>query len=86
MFILIPLLAAVSVLLWLFVKILKRPIQWVLKLLLNTLIGFVALFIINWLGAYVGLSLGVNWLNAAVVGVFGIPGVVLLLLIKYILL
>ena len=47
--------------------------------------GYIALFIFNFVGAWVGLSLGLNWLNAIVTGVLGIPGVILLLLIKYLL-
>jgi inhibitor of the pro-sigma K processing machinery len=31
----------------------------------------------------VGLSLGVNWVNALVAGILGVPGVVLLIVIKY---
>lgn len=86
MFIFILMFAAALGLLWLFFTLLKKPIKWALKILLNALIGFVGLFILNFLGSFVGISLGVNWLNAIITGVFGVPGVVLLLLIKYILL
>jgi inhibitor of the pro-sigma K processing machinery len=65
-------------------KILKTPLKWAFKLLLNTLTGFVALLILNFFGSWVGISLGVNWINAIIVGVLGLPGVVLLLLLKYI--
>jgi inhibitor of the pro-sigma K processing machinery len=64
-------------------KIIKTPIKWALKLLINSLIGFVALFIINFIGDPIGLELGINWLNAIVIGILGMPGVVLLILIKY---
>lgn len=64
--------------------ILKKPIKIILKLLLNTVIGFLALFIINYLGSFIGISIGVNWINAVVVGIFGVPGVALLLLLKWI--
>lgn len=82
----ILLLSAALGLLWLLIKLLKKPIKWAFKLLLNALIGFVGLFLLNYLGSYVGISLGINWLNAVITGVFGVPGVVLLLLIKYIIL
>ena len=64
-------------------KLLKKPLGLALKLLMNALCGFVFLFIFNVLGSFFELSLGVNWLNAIVAGVLGVPGVVLLLLIKY---
>ena len=52
---------------------------------MNTLVGFAVLFLLNFAEPLVGLSLGINWVNALVVGVLGAPGVVLLLLIKYLL-
>ena len=54
-----------------------------LKLLLNTAIGFAALFLLNFFGSAIGITLGLNWINALVIGVTGFPGLVLLLLIKY---
>jgi len=63
--------------------IVKTPIKWVFKLIMNTLLGFVALFLINWLGGFIGINLAVNWINALVVGVFGIPGIALLLLLQW---
>ena len=67
----------------LLIKIIKTPLKWALKLLLNAVMGFVALFILNFFGEWVGISLGINWINALVVGVLGFPGVILLLLIKF---
>ena len=55
-------------LVWLVIRLFRKPIRWILKLLLNTAIGF---------------ALGLNWINALVIGVAGFPGLVLLLLIKY---
>ena len=59
------------------------PIKWIFKLLLNTILGFIGLFLVNWLGSYIGISLGINVVNAVVVGTFGIPGLVLLLLLRW---
>jgi inhibitor of the pro-sigma K processing machinery len=83
---LVTLALAVSgfLLLALLFKILKTPLKWVFKLLLNTLTGFLALIVLNFFGSWVGITLGVNWINALVVGVLGLPGVVLLLLLKYV--
>ena len=65
------------------ILIFTKPIRFLLKLLISTLIGFVALILINKFGAAIGVSLGVNWVNAAVVGIFGVPGVALLLILKW---
>lgn len=63
--------------------ILRKPFKIVFKLLLNTVVGFLTLFGINYLGAFIGISIAVNWLNAVIVGVLGIPGVALILLLKW---
>ena len=43
------------------------------------------LFLVNFFGSYLGISLEMSWLNAIVSGVLGVPGVVILLLFKYVL-
>ncbi len=68
------------------IKIFSTPIKLILRLLLNTVIGFVALIIINFLGGFLGVSIGVNWLNAIVVGMLGVPGVALLLILQWLML
>jgi pro-sigmaK processing inhibitor bofA len=70
-------------LVWLVIRLFRKPIRWILKLLLNTAIGFAALFLLNFFGSATGITLGLNWINALVIGVTGFPGLVLLLLIKY---
>ena len=70
---------------FLILKLLTAPIRFAAKMLINALVGFVVLFLLNFAGGIVGLSLGINWFNALVVGIFGAPGVVQLLLLKYLL-
>ncbi len=79
----IAILAVIAVILVL--RLLSAPLRLAVKLLINALVGFAVLFLLNFAGGFVGLSLGINWLNAIVVGIFGAPGVVLLLLLKYLL-
>jgi inhibitor of the pro-sigma K processing machinery len=67
----------------LLVKLFRGPLKWIWKLLLNTLGGFVALFILNLFGGLIGLTLELNWINAAVAGILGLPGIIILLLIEY---
>ena len=64
-------------------KLFRTSLKWALKLLFNTLIGFAALLLLNYIGAPLGISLNLNWFNAIVTGVLGVPGVIVLLLIKY---
>ena len=65
-------------------KILKGPMKLAMKIFLHALFGFVFLFIFNFLGAWVGLNIPMTWLNAAISGVLGVPGVVLLLILQII--
>jgi inhibitor of the pro-sigma K processing machinery len=61
----------------------RKPTKFILRLLLSTVLGFIALFVINFLGSLIGISIAVNWINAAVVGILGLPGIALLLLIEW---
>lgn len=65
--------------------LLLKPIKWALKLLVNALIGGAALILLNLAGGPFGISIAVNPLNALIVGVLGLPGVILLLVLKMIL-
>ena len=77
----VPAIVAV-VLIWLLLKLFKKPIKWVLKLLLHALSGYLFLLVFNFFGGMVGLQLPITWLTAIVAGVFGVPGVVVLLLLN----
>ncbi len=64
-------------------KLFTAPMRWAFKALLNTVLGFVGLLLFNMVGEQVGLSLGLNLLNAAVIGVLGLPGFALLLMLQW---
>ena len=75
-------LGAIILFCYLLLKLLAAPIRLVLKLLINAALGFVILFLVNFFGDFVGISIGVNFINAAITGFLGIPGVILLLVLK----
>ena len=64
------------------VQLFSAPLRLALKVLLNTLLGFAALFLMNLTSALTGFSLGLNLFNALTIGVLGVPGLVLLVLLK----
>lgn len=66
------------------VWLLSKSIRIIFKFILNSIIGFFFLLIFNFFGAIVGLHLSMNVLNSFVVGVFGLPGIIVLLALKYI--
>lgn len=65
-----------------FGKIFLLPIKKIFKVVLNTGLGALAIFIINTIGTSFGFHIGLNIINALIVGILGIPGAVLLVLLK----
>ena len=72
------------VLIFLVGKIFLWPLKIVLKLAASSLIGGLAILLINWLGAGFGVLIPLNLISAVSVGGLGIPGVVLLLILTMI--
>lgn len=66
-------------------RVFSTPLRLALKLLVNTLLGFLALWVVNLTAGVTGIALGLNLWNALVVGVLGLPGFVLLLLVQWVL-
>lgn len=67
---------------YILIKLISAPIRWIFKLLLNAVMGFVILFLINFLGSLVGFQLDINPISALVTGIFGFPGVIVLVILK----
>lgn len=71
------------ILLFLVARLLFGPLRIVGRLIWNALLGGVLLYLINLVGGKVGLHLPLNPVSALVVGFLGIPGVILLLVLQY---
>ena len=67
------------------VRIFRAPLRLALRLLGNTLLGFLALWLVRATAGITGLSLGLNPWNALVIGCLGAPGLGLLLLAQWVL-
>lgn len=65
-------------------RVFSAPIRLAVKLLIHAVIGFAALFAINFLGAAVGIAVEFTWLNALIAGLLGVPGVILLIVLQFI--
>ncbi len=70
------------VLLLLFGKVLMIPVKIIVRLLINGILGAILLFVLNTLGGPLGLTLEITNLNALIAGTFGLPGVIVLLLMR----
>ena len=66
-------------------RLFRSPLRLVLKLLLNTLLGFLSLWAVGLTSSVTGVALGLNLWNALVIGILGLPGFVLLLLTQWVL-
>ena len=55
------------------------PLKYALKLLINSILGGVAIVVINLAGAAVGIHISLNCLTAAAAVILGVPGVLMLL-------
>lgn len=63
--------------------VLRRPLRWLGKVLLRSAAGLAALFALSQVGGVLGITLGVNVVNALVIGLLGVPGFGLLLLMNW---
>lgn len=66
------------VVLFLLIKLLKWPI----KIILNGISGVVILYIVNLIGTSFNFSLTINPITALIAGFLGIPGVIVLIIIR----
>lgn len=67
-----------------FGRLLLWPIKKIFKLIVNGILGGILLFLFNIIGAYFGMSIEINPLTAIIVGLMGIPGLVLILIFQLI--
>lgn len=66
-------------------RLLRQPLKLALRVLINSALGFCALWLLNLTTAVTGMSLGLNLFNALTIGVLGVPRLGLLLLLKWVL-
>lgn len=73
------------VLLYFIGMLLVIPIRIIIKLIINGIIGGVILLLFNLVGGLFGAFIPINPLNAIIVGILGVPEVILLLILQFIL-
>ncbi len=70
------------VLLFVFIKVFYTPIKLAIRLVISSLMGGLILWGVNSAGSLVGIQIGVNIYTAVVAGVFGIPGISMMLMLQ----
>ena len=66
-------------------RLFAAPLKLALKVAFNSALGFGAVWLLNLTTTVTGISLGLNWFNALLIGILGLPGFGLLLLVKWVL-
>ena len=58
------------------------PIKKILKLVFNSILGGLLIFIINLIGSLFNFHIGLNIFTSILVGILGIPGAICLIIVK----
>ena len=53
-----------------------------IELIINIILGLIVLWLINKFGGSLGIAIPINFITALVVGILGVPGVIILLLLN----
>ena len=75
---------AAAVVLLLAKFVLRVNTRRLIELIINVLLGVIVLWLINRFGGSLGIAIPINIITALVVGVLGLPGVIILLLLNLI--
>lgn len=68
--------------LFIFGRLFILPIKTIIKLVINSIFGAILIYAINWVGSIFSFHIGLNFITAILVGILGVPGAVLLIIIK----
>ena len=71
--------------LFIFGKLFIVPIKTILKLVTNSILGGLTIFVINLIGLLFNFHIGLNIITSIFVGILGIPGAVVIIIIKLLL-
>ena len=62
----------------LILKIIGKSIKFLISVLINSLVGFIVL----WICRAIGLGVEINWISALIVGLLGVPGLLIVLALQ----
>ena len=74
----VPVLIAIFV-----IKLLFSQVKLIWKIAVNSLSGFICLWLLNLASGLTGIVFEINFITALVVGFLGIPGILLLLVLQF---
>lgn len=65
-------------------RVFLKPMRMIFKIVYNSILGLIALLVINFVGKYFGLNIALNIYSVLITGFLGIPGLALLIVLKLI--
>lgn len=65
-------------------RIFILPLKSICKLAINSILGGVLIYVINIVGSLVNFHIGLNVITSIFIGILGIPGAILLIILKII--
>ena len=71
--------------LFIFGRIFIVPIKKILKLVFNSFLGGLLIWIINLVGANFNFHIGLNFFTSILIGILGLPGAVFLVIVRLLL-
>lgn len=80
----LPILIGVGIL-FVVLKLLALPMKLIIKLVINGIVGGILIFVVNLIGANFGFMIDLNWITALIVGFLGVPGVVIVTILQFVL-
>lgn len=63
-------------------RIFILPLKSIMKLVLNSIFGGILIYVINIVGAVFNFHIGLNIVTSICIGILGIPGAILLVVLK----
>lgn len=67
---------------FIFGRIFILPLKKIFKLVINSILGGITIFLINLVGGTFGFHIGLNFFTSVVIGLLGLPGSVCLVVVK----
>lgn len=68
-----------------FLRLCLVPMKWFWKIGINSLAGFLCLWLLNLISGFTGIFFPINMVTACIAGFLGIPGILFLILAQVIL-
>ncbi len=68
-----------------FLRLCAAQVKWIWKIAINSLAGFASLWLLNLISGFTGIFFPINFVTACIAGFLGVPGIILLIVLQFIL-